>query len=378
MMIPVYHGAMDQTDFEIFAICLPGFETLLAQELKEHGVAAPKVEAGGVTCRGDWPEVWRLNRVVRGATRILVRIGSFRAFHLAQLDKRAHKFDWAAFLRPDVDVSVETVTKASKIYHAGAATQRIAKAITDTCGAAVKTEATVAVKVRIDDNLVTISLDTSGAPLHKRGHKTHVGKAPMRETMAALFLRDMGFDGTQTVLDPMCGSGTFPIEAAEQASGLVAGRARSFAFEELATYDTAQDRASSMPPIIGPVRFYGSDRDAGAIANATANAEHAGVLDITEFRQCGVSEVRPPEGAVNGIVIVNPPYGARIGNKKLLYGIHGALGAQMKSHFRGWRVGIITSEPDLAYATGLPLSEKGPIIPHGGLKVRLYKTKPLG
>lgn len=369
---------MTQTSLEIFAICLPGFEKTLCQEISDAGFETPAATKGGVTFTGDWPEVWRANRQLRGATRILVRIGAFRAFHLAQLDKRARKFEWSAFLRPDVPVSVETATsRASKIYHAGAATQRIAQGITAQCGAPVQKDAPIQVKVRIDDNTVVISLDTSGAPLHKRGHKQSVGKAPMRETMASLFLREMGFDGTQAVLDPMCGSGTFPIEAAETAAGLDAGRLRSFAFEHLATYLPAQDTYAPPAPSATPLLFFGSDRDAGAVQNATENAQRAGVSAFTQFAQCGVSEVTPPQGVDAGLVIVNPPYGARIGQKKLLYGIHGAFGAQMRAAFGGWKIGIITSEPDLAYATQLPLTHKSAIIPHGGLKIRLYHTDPL-
>lgn len=369
---------MTHTVFEIFAICLPGFEPTLCQEIKDAGFDKARVTPGGVTFYGDWSEIWRANRQLRGATRILVRIGEFRAFHLAQLDKRARKFEWSAILRPDVPVSVETTTtRASKIYHAGAATQRIAQGITAQCGASVQKDAPIQVKVRIDDNNVVISLDTSGAPLHKRGHKQSVGKAPMRETMASLFLREMGFDGSQVVLDPMCGSGTFPIEAAEMAAGLDAGRLRSFAFEHFATYDPSQDDYCAALPRQTPLRFHGSDRDAGAVRNASENAQRAGVAGLTEFRNYPVSDVTPPEGGSPGIVIVNPPYGARIGQKKLLYGIHGALGAQMRNAFKGWKVGIITSEADLAYATQLPLTHKSAIIPHGGLKIRLYSTDPL-
>src|SRR5690606_17220919 len=164
---------------------------------------------------------------------ILARIASFRAMHLAQLDKRARKLDWPAFLRADVPVQVEASCKRSRIYHAGAAAQRVAKAIAETIGAPIAEDAALRVVVRIEDDLVTISLDTTGESLHKRGFKEAVSKAPMRETMAAMFLRQCGYTGAEPVLDPMCGSGTFPIEAAEIALGLLPGRARAFAFEHL-------------------------------------------------------------------------------------------------------------------------------------------------
>jgi len=236
----------------------------------------------------------------------------------------------------------------------------------------------VILKIRIDDNRVTISADTSGELLHKRGHKEAVGKAPLRETLAAAFLMQCGFDGTQPVFDPMCGSGTFVLEAAEIAAGLQAGRVRSFAFERFAGFDAdalyhlrTQDRRSTPQ-----VRFTGSDRDQGVIAMAQANATRAGIADLVRFETANAGDVRPPEGPP-GLVMINPPYGARIGNKQTLYPVYGRLGQVMKERFSGWRVGIVTSEPGLAKASGLPFLPDGPAIAHGGLRVRLYRTDTL-
>lgn len=372
-----YAGAMnDVPDFEIFLVATPGLEAPLAAEALDLGWA-PVVQPGGVTIRGGWHDVWRANLMLRGATRVLARVGSFRALHLAQLDKRGRKFPWAQVLRPDLPVKVETVCKASRIYHAGAATQRIERAIREELGAPVTADAGIVVKVRIEDDLVTVSLDTTGESLHKRGHKEAVAKAPMRETMAAMFLREMGFDGSQTVLDPMCGSGTFVIEAAEIAAGLAPGRSRSFAFENLAGFDASawQEMRDSVRAPTPGTRFFGSDRDAGAIRMSGQNAERAGVAEWCRFECLPVSDLQPPD-APPGIVIVNPPYGTRIGNKGPLFGLHAAMGEVFRERFRGWRIGIVTSEAGLAKATGLPL-EAGPIVAHGGLKVRLWQTGPL-
>lgn len=361
--------------FEIYLVATPGLEAPLLAEAREAGFKA-ELAPGGVAFQGGWPDVWRANLVLRGATRVLVRVGSFRAMHLAQLDKRARKFPWADFLRPDVPLRVETTTRQSRIYHAGAASQRIERALVEELGATLDPAASLVVKVRIEDDLVTISLDTTGESLHKRGHKEAVGKAPMRETMAAMFLREIGFTGDQPVLDPMCGSGTFVIEAAEIALGLYPGRSRAFAFQDLAGFDAvAWDAMKAQTSRQTDLRFYGSDRDAGAIAGAVKNAERAGVDGVTQFQMRPISELVAPEGP-KGIVIINPPYGARIGNKKPLFALHGALGQVLAERFAGWRVGIVTSEQSLARATGLPL-EAGPYVAHGGLKVRLYQSGPL-
>jgi putative N6-adenine-specific DNA methylase len=364
-------------DFEIFATTTPGMEATLFAEVARLGFAQPELVPGGVTFQGGWPEVWRANLWLRSAGRVLARVGSFRAFHLAQLDKRARKFDWASILRADVPVRVEVTCRKSKIYHDNAARQRIERALNESAGVPLSAEAEVVLKVRIFDDLCTLSVDTSGESLHKRGHKTGVGKAPMRENMAAGFLWQCGYTGAEAVVDPMCGSGTFVIEAAEIAAGLAPGRARSFAFEKLATFDPAawEVLRANVRRSGGSGTFHGSDRDAGAVRMATENAARAGI--IATFSQGAVSDFAPPPDTAPGLVMVNPPYGARIGERKLLFSVYGALGKTLAAQFSGWRVGLVTSDGGLAKATGLPfLTTDGPIA-HGGLKVQLYRTDPL-
>lgn len=370
------------TDFEIFVVTSPGFESVLCAEARAKGFKEPTPVKGGVTVRGGWPEVWRANLEIRGATRVLARFAEFRAFHLAQLDKRARKVPWGEILRPDVPFRVEAACKGSRIYHQGAAAQRIEKAIRETLGAPVSPDADICIKARIDDDLCTISIDTSGDSLHKRGHKEAVNKAPMRETLASLFLRQCGYDGTEPVVDPMCGSGTFVIEAAEIAAGLQPGRSRHFAFEQLANFNAAawqrlRDQNVGTGGGTRPaIRFYGSDRDAGAIEMSRANAARAGVAEITAFQQHAISDLVAPSGPP-GLVIVNPPYGTRIGDKKPLFPLYHALGQTLLAGFKGWRVGVITNEASLAGATGLPFATPTGSVSHGGLRVTLYLTGPL-
>ena len=363
--------------FDIFLVVAPGLEQVLAEEAAQAGFDLAGTVPGGVTIRGGWDDVWRTNLVLRGATRVLVRLAEFRAMHLAQLDKRSRKLPWGDWLRPDIPVRVEAVCRKSRIYHNKAAAQRIKGALT-AAGLTVLDEARIVLKARIEDDLCTLSIDTSGESLHKRGLKEQVNKAPMRETLAALFLRAAGFDGTEPVVDPMCGSGTFVIEAAEIALGLFPGRARQFAFEDLATFDAkawASLRASAETKPTDLI-FTGTDRDAGAIRMSQANAARAGVEAVTRFACLPISEASPPDGPP-GLVVVNPPYGGRIGKKAPLHGLYAAFGQRMTSSFAGWRVAMITSEPGLARATGLEWADEGPIVNHGGTKVRLYRTDRL-
>jgi putative N6-adenine-specific DNA methylase len=365
------------SEFEIFLVATPGLEGPLCAEARAKGFKAKSVD-GGVVTKGGWPDVWRANLTLRGAGRIIARIDAFRALHLAQLDKRARKVAWGEVLRRDVPFRVEVSCKSSRIYHSGAAAQRIERAIRETLGAPASPEAELCIKARIEDDLCTIGIDTSGEPLHKRGHKEAVAKAPMRETMAAMFLRQCGYAGTEPVVDPMCGSGTFVIEAAEIAAGLEPGRSRRFAFEDLATFDAAawQRLREAAPAITPAIRCYGRDQDPGAIRMSRANAERAGVVGITDFEECAIADLVAPPGAP-GLVIVNPPYGDRIGDKPRLAALYRSLGHTLLTRFSGWRVGLVTSESDLAEATGLPFALTAPPVSHGGLRVTLYRTGPL-
>lgn len=358
----------------LFLVAAPGLEAMLADEARAAGFRGVTPLPGGVEIAGGWPEAWRANLVLRGAGRVLARIAAFRAMHLAQLDKRARKVDWASVLRPDVPFRVEATCHKSRIYHARAAAQRVETAIRDGVGAMPAPDAALVVKVRIEDDLCTISLDTSGESLHKRGHKQFTGKAPMRETLAALILRQLGFDGTQTLVDPMCGSGTFVIEAAEIAAGLQPGRDRAFAFQQLASYDARAFAALRQTPARAPVRrFFGSDRDQGAVQGAAANAERAGVAGWCQFERKPVSDLAPPEGLPAGIVVANPPWGARIGERKLLFALYGALGKTLAERFRGWRVGLVSPDAGLVKATGLALQPGAASIDMGGTRVTLWQ-----
>ena len=361
---------------EIFLVVPPGLEQPLATEARSTGFKVTSIVKGGVNIAGGWSEVWRANLTLRGATRVLVRLTEFRALHLAQLDKRARKLPWADWLRADIPIRVEATCRKSKIYHDRAAAQRIETAITETLGAPISKDAALTLKVRIDDNVVTVSLDTSGDALHKRGHKAQVNKAPMRETLAANFLAIAGFTGTEPIYDPMCGSGTFPIEAAEIATQMQPGRSRDFAFQTLASYDADAFGTLKTDAIETPYRFHGSDRDAGAVKMSLANAARADVAHLTSFETKPISEINPPNGP-KGLVIINPPYGARIGNKKPLFGLYGSFGSVMKERFQGWRVAVITSDPGLAKATDLPFTSTSQAIDHGGIRIKLYQTAPL-
>lgn len=347
------------------------------EEMRELNFSALRIDPGGVTCRGDWRAVWRANLSLRIASRVLVRVGDFPARHLAQLEQRAGRLPWRQLLRRDAPFRVEATCKRSKIYHSGAAAGRVAAAIERAGCAAGEGDDEVLIHTRIEQDQVTLSLDTSGELLHRRGFKQAVNKAPMRENLAAAFLRASGADGSIPVMDPMCGSGTFVIEAAERALGLLPGRGRSFAFERLGTF-AAEEYATLrqkllVPALSTPFAFDGRDRDGSAVEMAIANAARAGVDAACNFSSAPVSAATPPDGPT-GLLICNPPYGARLNDAASLKSLYQRFGRIAQDRFAGWTVAMVTANPDLARATGLTWAETGPPVPHGGLRVRLYKT----
>ena len=364
--------------FEIFLATTPGLENALYDEVRGKGFKGVKAIKGGVILKGEWPEVWRANLWVRGASRVLARIAVFKVTHLAQLDALAHKLPWGDILHPDLPFRVEASCSKSRIYHSGAAAERIAKAITETLKAPHSSEADITVMARIENDICTISLDTSGELLHKRGFKEQVNIAPLRENMASLFLQQCGYKGTEPVYDPMCGSGTFVIEAAEIAAKLNPGRARQFAFEKLVPFDAEAWEAmrSVRRQASEGIHCFGSDRDAGAIKMSIENAVRAGVGPYTEFKQQKISDITPPTD-VPGLVILNPPYGTRIGDKRKLLPLYQTLGQVLRTRFSGWRVGIVTADATLAKATDLPFLPTNAPVQHGGLRVTLFQTEPL-
>lgn len=367
-------------DLDIFLAAPPGYEPILSAEAAAQGFVDPVVVPGGVAIRGDWPEIWRANLVLRGTGRVLVRIGAFYAVHLAQLDKRARRLDWARILPPGARIRVDAACQGSRIYHAGAAAERISRAACDAVGGTAAPDAPIRLLARIVDDFCTLSLDTSGEPLHKRGAKLEVGAAPLRETLAALALRACGYTGAEPVLDPMCGSGTLVIEAAEWALNLAPGRARSFAFQRLEGFDPAAFARFAPAPRAAPPWFFGSDHDPSAVAMATANAARAQVDGVARFALGAVGALALPAGlaaAPPGLILTNPPYGARLGERGDLAALYATFGRRVRAGFPGWRVGLITSEPGLAQATGLAWADVGPPVPHGPLRIRLYRTAPL-
>ncbi len=363
-------GAVDA-----FAACAPGLEPLLAAELGELGVSESRVVPGGVEFAADQRMLYRVNLWSGIAIFVLIRVARFRAARLPELRRKAGNVEWGSWLRPGTPCVVRARSRKSKIYHSGAIEQRFAEALEEFgCSA---DEGAVGVHVRIDHNECTVSVDTSGEPLHRRGWRLQTAKAPLREDLAHALVRASTWDRESPLVDPMCGAGTIAIEAAALAAGLPPGRLRAFDFERLAPFDAeawAAVRADVETPRDG-VRVFGSDRDAGAIEAARANAERAGV-DV-QWTECALSDAAflsgDPSAPECGAVVTNPPYGERIGNVAALRDLYAKFGSLAGALPSAWRTAFVTSDAQLADATRLGAG-RAFHTEHGGLRISAYST----
>ena len=362
----------------LFAACAPGLETLLTAELMELGllrtrlILGPPAESGGVAFEGDDAALYRANLRLRLAERVLVRHEPFPAADFAALVKGTAHVPWARYLAPGRPVAVRVETSASRLYHEKAIAERVAEGASAPLVAYTEDAPAQLVYVRLDKDICRLSIDASGAPLHRRGWRYATGKAPLRETLAAALLRASAWDKTSPLLDPFCGSGTIAIEAALWARGIPAGGKRRFAFMDWPSFDgkaTAEEATTAQAP-----RILASDRDAGVIESARANAQRAGVENAIEFSVKPVSAVEPPRGP--GWVVTNPPYGVRVSEGKDLRDLYASLGKTLKAKAPGWNVTLLTSEAVLARAAGLNL-EPGLATLNGGLRVQAHSRRSL-
>jgi putative N6-adenine-specific DNA methylase len=369
---------------DCYAVCAPGLEELTAAELSALGIRTGRADRGGVAFRATNRQLYAANLWLRTATRVLVRLASFGASSFAALEHRADEIAWPTWLGPDAVAGFRVTATASKLYHTDAIAERLARAADAAAGgpgprrrAAEQPEATQLFVVRVRNDRFTVSVDASGLPLHKRGWRQEVAKAPLRESLAAALLLAVGWDGTVPLVDPFCGSGTIPIEAALLARNVPPGFQRSFAF-----FDWPSFEPGTWASVIGAaaeaeraveVAIVGADRDAGAVAAAGANAERAGVADVVEVRHGPVSELVPPDGPP-GWLVTNPPYGERLSAGGDLRNLYARLGSVARERLAGWRVAMLVADRRLAAHSGLSL---GPLLQldNGGITTELMASR---
>jgi putative N6-adenine-specific DNA methylase len=363
-----------------FAVAAPGLEPLVREELLALGAAhrldVDDPESGGVGFRTRLTGLYAANLHLRIASRVLVRIGGFRASTFHELERHARRLPWEQFVTPGHGVEFRVSARKSRLYHQGAVAERLMAAVAARVpGTATGGDSPQEFIVRFFRDQCSVSADASGDLLHRRGYRLAAGKAPLRETLAAAMLVASGWDATVPLLDPMCGSGTIPIEAARLARRMAPGLDRRFAFERwqgfaAEAWEAVRGAARARVLPRTPSSIQGSDRDAGAVAAAAANAERAGVAGDIEWRRAAVSAIEPPP--TPGWIVTNPPYGARVGDRERLRDLYAQLGNVARRRCPGWGVALLSAHAELERQTGLGLA---PVFgtANGGIRVRLVR-----
>lgn len=361
----------------------PGLEPLLAHELQGLGVRGGRKSSGGVELEGSIDTIRRINLWSRIASRVLQRVNEFHASSFHELERRAKRIEWSRFVREGQAVRFRVTCRKSRLYHSDAVMERFAKAVVgEVRGAIAEKGADGADEedsgaqlfiVRIFDDVCTVSADSSGALLHRRGYRLATAKAPLRETLAAAMLAASRWDHAAPLVDPMCGAGTIPIEAALMARRIAPGLHRRFAFEDWPDHDAAAwsittDEARSLALDRAPGAIIASDRDAGAVKASSENADRAGVLQDIELSERTISDAAYP--ATPGWIITNPPYGLRIGGSKPLRNLYAQLGRIVRERAPGFQIALLSADKSLESQMKLDLREVFRTS-NGGIPVRL-------
>ncbi len=386
---------MTSAELTIFVTTAPGLEALTAHEIAGLGLAVVDTTPGGLTVHGTAEQLVTLLLGLRTASRVAVRLGQFRARTFAELERHAARIRWADVLSAGSRVHFRVTSKKSRLYHETAIAERLyraaAAAVPDLAAVGAAADAAALehdvgrlpgvqrIIVRIFRDQVILSADAAGAGLHRRGYRLATAKAPLRETLAAAMLLGSGWSAALPLHDPLAGSGTIVIEAALLARRIAPGVARRFAVEQwpllrhcdVAALRTAM-RQAELPAGVALPALRGSDRDAGAVADARANAERAGVAESVDFAVEPVSALASDSG--RGWIVTNLPYGIRIGDTTALRNLYATLGRSVANRRPEWSLALLSASAMLVGHVGLPL-EAAWRSQNGGIDVTLWRSR---
>jgi putative N6-adenine-specific DNA methylase len=367
-------------DQVFFAITAPGLESLCREELKAIGIAEEtmRVLPGGVEFTGRLMDCYRSNLHSRIATRILMRIAEFKATGFGELEKKVAAIPWELYFYPGISIGITVSTQKSRLHHTDAIAARIENMLIPHLGSQGETHPILSQRifVRAVSDRFTLSIDSSGMPLYKRGIKSHGGSAPLRETGAAAILRFAGYSSGAFLLDPMCGSGTFSIEAAMLTLNLPPGWFRDFAFMGWPSFrprQWAHLREEAKKGVLHPpaVRILACDKDPDT-CRALLNCLETFTLSQVVRVECGDfldREFIPIPPQTKGLIVINPPFGRRLGTVAQSAALIHGICARLKTTFTGWRFALLI--PNTGIAIKMPFSHDARPFYHGGLKLTL-------
>lgn len=367
--------------FTWFAVAAPGLEDVVRAEVQALvGAQDVRLVPGGVEFEGTREVGMRANLWLRVASRVLVRLGMVEAREFALLLRRLRTLPWGAFVAPGAAVRVSASATRCRLYHTGALAENLVLALSSGVrgvkvvkGAGEDEEGNSGLRIllRGQGDAFTVSVDSSGPLLHRRGWRMEGGKAPLRETLAAGLLGLSGYDGTEAFVDPMCGAGTIALEACALALGRAPGLGRSFAFEGwpghgAAVWARLRDEAHAMMKARPPAAVLAFDRDPRAVEIARRNAERSGMAEHLRIECATLGQGIAP--TPSGLVVLNPPYGRRLATSGARHARD--MGAALARVFGGWRAGIVV--PDRRWQAALKLPVRAVHgLRNGGLRIFL-------
>ncbi|MFH0974407.1 MAG: hypothetical protein V1874_01330 [Spirochaetota bacterium] len=369
-----------------FAIVQPGFEETALQEIlcKDVQLSDIKITEGGIEFSAGIKDIWELNFTSGCLTRILMRIGVFKALYFEKFREKIESVPWELYLKPEQTPGFSIKCRHSRLYHTGRIEEECGKGILSRMEkvypATAREESSEVnrptVYVRFEDDICTVSIDTTGEPLYRRGFRTHIAKAPMRETLASCILREAGVEKFDALLDPMCGSGVIPLEGALISRGIPAGMCRYFAFED---WPGHREKAFNYlkKKIIkksksGSTGFavYASDIDEKAVETARYNFGTSGIAGDVEISCSDFFSLKRKDFPEEKLLIAfNPPYGERIGLKDVTQ-LYRQIGIKLRSGFSGSVCAVIVPGIKAEKALGISPIKRIQFI-NGGIRVAL-------
>lgn len=365
----------------LIATAAMGLEAVVANEVKELGYKDLDVENGRVKFTADVSAIPRCNLWLRTADRVKLLIGEFTAGSFDELFEKTKALPWAAYIPEDGEFPVSGKSVKSTLYSVPDCQSIVKKAIVEKLkkqhGIASWMEETGALfrtEVAIHKDKVTLTIDTSGSGLHKRGYRIGQGEAPLKETLAAALIKVTNWKPDYPLIDPVCGSGTIPIEAALIGQNIAPGFNREFASESWhwissAMWEKALEEAEDLANYDQALNITGSDIDHRMIEISKDNAIEAGLGDLVEWKQMQVSDLNPVRK--NGYIIGNPPYGERMGDRKEVEKMYKELGTVFK-HEPSWSVYILTSHEKFETLYGAKATKKRKLF-NGFIKTDYYQ-----
>lgn len=368
---------------QFFASTARGLVEPLYTELQELGLNVTDKYIGGVFFESNWEGAYKANLHSRLASRILKPILDFTAYQPEELYTQILRHDFTKYIKPTQTIAIDASVTDSKMRDQRFVAMKVKDAIVDQFREKFgvrpdvdNKNADLRIHVRAIKNQFNIAVDLSGDSLFKRGYRKEVGEAPLKENLAAGLIKVTEWDGKSSLVDLMCGSGTFLIEAAMMALNIAPGLNRSgFGFQKWLNYDesawekiVAEAMESEKEDL--DFKFFGYDIDRRVLTNAKDNAKRAGVDHVIEFRKEAVATVEPP--AESGLVVVNPPYGARIGDEDNLRDVYRDLGYTLKHRFKGWDAWILSGNKELIADLKLKSTRKH-FVYNGNIECRFLK-----